>query len=215
MTVIPRRRTLAGALALLAALTVTSCSDLADELDREANPERRPTPTAADLSVVPVPGPDPTPSTLEPACSKDGLMATAGRTDAAMGLRAMSITLTNCGKKPYAVKGYPAVRVLNGSRGNVDGVKVLKGPDAITTAVSDPAPRAITLKPGESATTALVWRNTVTDVTKPAPVGTYVDLSPEPGRPALLVQPVDGKIDIGTSGELGTTVWQKPDPQAN
>jgi hypothetical protein len=82
------------------------------ELDRERNPERRPTPTqtraappTASASATPEPSPS-VPVQQACGCPLSGVRIDAGRVDAAMGLRGMTLTLTNCGKMSRMVNGY-------------------------------------------------------------------------------------------------------------
>ncbi|TDD93854.1 DUF4232 domain-containing protein [Actinomadura rubrisoli] len=143
---------------------------------------------------------DPNPVT-PPPCSPDGISVTAREPDAAMGLRAMAVTLLNCGKKPYRLNGYPALRVLDENRQPFD-VKIVRGP----TEVKDPGPKPLTLRPGRSAQVIVVWRNTVTYTETTAVKGTYLELVPSPGRPPQTVRP-NGSLDLGTTALLKTTAW--------
>ncbi|MBC9712626.1 DUF4232 domain-containing protein [Streptomyces sp. TRM66268-LWL] len=215
MTRISVRPVLALVLAATLTTLATGCSSLADELEREADPARAS--QAADDAPAPAPSvPDPDDLEIEPSaahsatdCGAESLRATASLVDAAMGLRAMSITFTNCGTSTYEVNGYPAVTVLDADREPV-AIEVLKGTDGISTGLRNTKPTAIRLQPGESVLTTLTWRNTVTDATRPAPHGTYFDIAPAPGRGSHVVQPADGgPIDIGSTAQLGTSAWEK------
>ncbi|WP_258564042.1 DUF4232 domain-containing protein [Streptomyces himalayensis] len=68
-----------------------------------------------------------------------------------MGLRAQTVTLTNCGKQPYSLNGYPSVRVLDENGKAMDGVKAVQGTDSIPhgpaggrgTGAADPGARRV------------------------------------------------------------------------
>jgi hypothetical protein len=147
----------------------------------------------------------PTPA-LTPAC-RGGVLITAGPVDAAMGLRALGIELRNCGTVPYRVEGFPVVRVLDGGRQPLD-VAVSNGSEPVSAADSyDVPPRPVLLQPGETAQAGVLWRNTVTDSTRPATTGTYLQVAPAVGEPVQLVAP-EGGIDIGTTGRLAVNAWR-------
>ncbi|MFH8349062.1 DUF4232 domain-containing protein [Streptomyces sp. NPDC018045] len=153
-----------------------------------------------------VPPAKPAPSRTAPACPEDGVVIKGSRVDAAMGTRAMGITLTNCGKRPYQVNGYAGVRVLDEDRKPLD-VQVDHGSDV----VDDVGPETVTLRPGEHVRAVLMWRNRVTDVTGPAVNGAFLALTPAEGggRPQLVRE----LIDLGTTGELGITAWHREGPK--
>ena len=91
-----------AALACVLALAASGCG-LSAELDRERNPDRTPTPSqtrAAPPSATPEPSPA-VPVQPEHGCPRSGVRVDTGPVNAAMGLRAMSLTLTNCGERPY------------------------------------------------------------------------------------------------------------------
>ncbi|WP_371667794.1 DUF4232 domain-containing protein [Streptomyces sp. NBC_00289] len=158
----------------------------------------------------PGPGPGPEPSE---ACST-GIRVTAGPVDAAMGLRAMDVTLLNCGTDTYRVKGYPGLRLLDDDQQTVTGVSMIHGSGGITGLPGfDDPPRAVSLRPGETATAGLVWRNTVTDVGGPVDVP-YLTVEARPGALPLLVTP-DGGLDLGTTGRLGVSAWRATAPDAS
>ncbi|MFE7763364.1 DUF4232 domain-containing protein [Streptomyces sp. NPDC057438] len=209
MIPIPVRR--AFRVLLVAALTpaVAGCG-LAEELDRERDPDRTEPSAAVSSAGTGAPEgsrvPEPTGSAPATACSPSGVRMVPGLVEAAMGLRAMGVVLTNCGTKPYTLKGYPAIRLLDAEGQPYDDVRVLRGSRHLTTGVPDFGPRTVTLKPGESARTELVWRNTVDEADTPGVYAPTLSIAPQPGRPAELLDP-EGDIDLGTTGRLGTTAW--------
>jgi hypothetical protein len=149
-------------------------------------------------------GAEPTAQDAAP-CPEAGLRVQAEEPDAAMGLRAMTVYVTNCGKTSQTVSGYPAAHVLDEDHNRVK-VTIHQGM-SVTTAVDDPAPDRITLKPGERALTVLAWRNTVTDSTVVATTGAYLEVTlVAGGKPE--VTPV--MIDLGNTGKLDVTAWRRP-----
>ncbi|MEU3737550.1 DUF4232 domain-containing protein [Streptomyces sp. NPDC032198] len=221
MTVIPFRHV--AVLAATVALLATGCG-LSEELEREADPGRTASAqggrsgTEGGLSAPT--GPDsPTggparagapevPEAASPACPASGVRIEGGVVSAAMGLRAMSVTLTNCGKDTYRLKGYPKLRVLDEHREPLD-VQILEGTEPIMTRDDDPgAHHSVSLKRGQQAYTVLAWRNTVTDTTTTAVSGTYLKVTPAPGTSPATVTP-EGRIDLGNTGRIGTTAWQR------
>jgi hypothetical protein len=137
-----------------------------------------------------------------PACPASGLLLRVGEVSGAMGLRALGIELVNCGTRPYAVQGYPDVRILD-----VDGrpldLQVFHGGSAIAAVESvDAPPLPVTVKPGASAWATVLWRTTARD-------GVDLQVAPLPGRPWLTVRP-GGGIDLGDTGRLGVGPWTAP-----
>jgi hypothetical protein len=224
-------------------LLLTGCGSLVTELDREAapagGPSASPSPTPSYSGGVraetPDPGvqygatpstpaepydtalPAPRPSTPAPAptdCPEAGARLTMDLVNAAMGLRATSVTLTNCGPDTYKLNGYPSIRVQTAD-GTLLDVQVLQGTSGITTS-DDPGPHPVTLKPGESARTDLYWRNTVIDGTESAVNADCISLAltDASAGPRQTLCPSDGPFDLGTTGKLGTTAWQRYDPNA-
>jgi hypothetical protein len=126
-----------------------------------------------------------------------------------MGLRVVGLHLENCSDHPYRLSGFPQIRLLDLHHRPVTGVSVLHGSGGISTGTDfDKAPRAMTLAPGERATSGLMWRNTVTDGT-PVDVP-YVSLAPRPGAPTVTVTP---ELDLGTTGKLAVSPWQQDGPR--
>ncbi|MFE5142573.1 DUF4232 domain-containing protein [Streptomyces fagopyri] len=151
----------------------------------------------------PAPGPSPAVA-LPPAghCPPSGVRVGADRVDGAMGLRAMTLTLTNCSGRPYRVNGYPSVRVLDAKGAPLTGVRTVQGTDQVPMAPEDPGAEPFTLSPGESARSALYWRMAAEN-------GTYLRVVPQKGRPAVNVRPPE-TLDIGPENTLGTTAWASP-----
>ncbi|MER7675911.1 DUF4232 domain-containing protein [Streptomyces sp. NPDC096934] len=135
-------------------------------------------------------------------CPPSGVRVDAGRVDAAMGLRAMTLTLTNCSGRPYRLNGHPSVRVLDEKGAALTGVRTVQGTDQVPMAPEDPGAHPLTLGPGESARAALYWRMAAEN-------GTYLRVVPQPGRAAVNVRPPE-TLDIGPENTLGTTAWTLP-----
>ena len=157
-------------------------------------------------------GPDtpvpPTGASASPECPAAGVRLELSEVNAAMGLRVLGVVLTNCGRSPYRVQGYPAVRALDDRRAELR-VRVLHGVEDITSALPnrDGPPSPVVLQPGESADAVVVWRNTYTDVTRPPILAPYLRIAPEPGRRAEVLAP-EGGVDLGSTGRLGVSPWQ-------
>lgn len=138
-------------------------------------------------------------------CPASGIRVYADRGDAAMGLRVVGLHLENCGTRDYTVEGYPLLELLDSGMKPVEGVRVLKGSEEITTGAGpDEPPRRVVLRPTEAATASLVWRNTTeagTAVTVP-----YVRVRAKAGADPVTVTP---GLDLGTTGRLGVRPWKK------
>ncbi|MGW1023748.1 DUF4232 domain-containing protein [Streptomyces sp. NPDC002577] len=195
----------------LSAITASGCG-LSAELDRERDPERGPEPSVtssapptAARTPAPVRSPGQRPGSSgrvqdETGCPTSGVRISAGPVDGAMGLRAQTVMLTNCGKRPYRLNGYPSVRVLDENGKVMDGVKAVQGTDSIPMAPRDePEPRPLTLEPGESAQTSLLWR-------MGAGAGAYLRIAPKAGGEPVTVRMTE-PLDIGPEQQLGTTAW--------
>ncbi|MFF8610438.1 DUF4232 domain-containing protein [Streptomyces sp. NPDC015346] len=139
-------------------------------------------------------------------CPASGVKVSTGAVNAAMGLRAMPVTLTNCGGGARRLNGYPDVRVRDVENERMD-VTVLKGPEPITQ-LDDPGPHPMTLAPGESARSVFVWRYSAVDAATLRGSGVYVEIGPAAGAERQTVEP-EGGLDVGETGLLGTTAWQK------
>ncbi|MFG2374026.1 DUF4232 domain-containing protein [Streptomyces sp. NPDC048504] len=142
-----------------------------------------------------------------PVCPHEGIRVTAGPVNPAMGLRAMDLTLENCGTRAFRVEGYPEVRLLDRDQQHVTGVSVIHGSGGIATVTGfDDPPDAVTLAPGERASAGLLWRNTTTGFDGAAYVH-YLTVAARSGSLPLLLRP-DGGLDLGTTGRLGVGPWR-------
>ncbi|MGY0062142.1 DUF4232 domain-containing protein [Streptomyces sp. LZ34] len=194
----------AGLLGLLTACGTKPASETA------AAPVPPPAPSVAPIDPSKRPYGDlssPTPA-APPTCPESGVYVRAEEPSAAMGLRAMTLELVNCGKRTYTLRGYPTIRVLD-EDGKALDIRVSHGSAGIATLDNfDAAPRQVTLRPKETAVAGLVWRNTVTDATTPAVNGSQVEITPAAGRPA---QTVTALLDLGNTGKLGVSPWSTPE----
>jgi hypothetical protein len=119
-----------------------------------------------------------------------------------MGLRVQTVTLTNCGDTVRQVKGYPRVRLLD-EDGEPLEVKIDRGARRVTTAIKDPGPKAVTVRPGRSAAFTLAWRNTYGGTTRPPTAGATLVVTTGSGR-----QRINGLFDLGSTNLLGVTAWK-------
>ncbi|MFC1400806.1 MULTISPECIES: DUF4232 domain-containing protein [Streptacidiphilus] len=167
-------------------------------------PDTSPLPTSGQYGVVSA-----SPSvTATPVCPASGIRFETGEPDAAMGLRAVTIRLVDCGTRPYKLDGYPGIRVLD-QDGSPLTVAVSHGSEAISRVDSFDRPaEPLTLQPGERAEFGLIWRNTVTDATVVAADGASVEITPAPGRPAQTFTP-GYTIDLGNTGKIGVSAWHR------
>ncbi|ONK12381.1 DUF4232 domain-containing protein [Streptomyces sp. MP131-18] len=142
-----------------------------------------------------------------PGCADSGVRVTAGLVEAAMGLRVLSIELTNCGTEPYAVHGYPQLTLLDARLRPLDAEVAEGSADIAVVEGFDDAPEPFTLRPGERATAGLLWRNTVLGGQGAPVVAEHIRAAPAPGEEGQVLTP-DGGIDLGTTGEAGVQAWR-------
>jgi hypothetical protein len=176
----------------MAAFVVLAVAGCADPPAPRADP-------AADV-VTPTPSADPAPATA--SCPADGGAVSAGPVDGALGARAVTLFLVNCGSDPYAVEGYPGIGLLDEEHRAI-AVQVLEEPDPIGNGAPGPGPGPLTLAPGEQARAVLLWRNTVEVGLENTP-GSFVAVTPVPGDEERLVE-LD--VDLGTTGRLTVGPW--------
>lgn len=159
-----------------------------------ALPDRPPPPPAQG------PGPTPTGSTTRADCPSSGVVVGMGEIEAALGHRAVGLTLTNCGSKPYRVYGYPSVRALD-EAGDPLPVPVNPGSSYMG---NDPGPKEVMLKPGGTMRSLLAWVSTPTggDLIE----GDALEIAPAPGLQARTF-PLKGN-DVRLLDELNMTAWR-------
>jgi hypothetical protein len=164
--------------------------------------------SACTAAPPPVP-PSPTPSA--DACPT-GVEYAVGGEEAASGLRVLTLTLTNCGTEVVRLQGYPSVTVLDADREPLT-IAVGHGSFGISPVEAfDAEPQPVTVGPGESAVTGLLWRNTYGDTSAPPAVGEHLELAVATGRPAQVFTPTRSNgdpvtIDLGSTGKLGLRPW--------
>ncbi|MEU6381465.1 DUF4232 domain-containing protein [Streptomyces sp. NPDC046909] len=139
-------------------------------------------------------------------CPASGVHVYADEGDAAMGLRVVGLHLVNCGTRPYRLDGYPELQLLDEDHESVDGVRLLRGTEQISTALGgEGSPTPVVLQPGEAAQTTIAWRNT-TEAGVGDPVNApYVRVRPKTGAAPVTVVP---ELDLGTTGKLGVGPWK-------
>ncbi|MEH1099659.1 DUF4232 domain-containing protein [Micromonospora sp. CPCC 205561] len=182
-------------LAVCGLVLLGACSPAGDLPSVEPAPSRVPRGTAPASGAAPTAG-----------CPDSGVHISSPGTSAAMGLRALGLELVNCGTEPYRLDGYPVPRLFDGD-GDPIPVRVIDGAEGITSGFDDP-PRPLILRPGERAGAAVLWRNLVTDPTVVATAGERLEVAPAVGRSAQVVG-LDGPIDLGNTGRIGVSAWQK------
>ncbi|TXJ74507.1 DUF4232 domain-containing protein [Streptomyces lavendulae] len=138
-------------------------------------------------------------------CPPSGIRLGNDAGDAAMGLRVVGLRLENCGKRDYTLDGYPRLELLDDDLAPVHGVRIFHGSGGIGTGTGfdDPA-RPLVLKPGESAVSGLMWRDTTefgTAVDVP-----YVRVRAKEGAAPVTVTP---HLDLGTTGKLAVRAWTR------
>ncbi|SFX00255.1 Protein of unknown function [Streptomyces atratus] len=144
-------------------------------------------------------GPGPTP-TVRAGCPSSGVVVDMGEVEAALGHRAVGLTLTNCGSKPYRVHGYPSVRALD-EAGDRLPVPVNPGSSYMGT---DRGPQEVMLEPGKTMRSLLAWVSTPTggDLIE----GDALEIAPAPGLEARTF-PLKGS-DVRLLDELDMTAWR-------
>lgn len=212
-----RRR--ASAVLLAATLTaLTGCSGFLVPAGEGEEPDPAPAVSASRPGLVhaetlpptPTPGADAPgygapaqtcPTSAPPGkCPASGVVVDMGPVETGMMHRAVVLTLTNCGRKPYAVDGYPWVRAL-GEDGRPLPVKVNEDGSYFG---GDPGPKKLLLDPGLTVKSILAWVSTPEggDLIE----GDALAISAAPGLP-VRVFPLEGH-DIRLMDELNTTAWR-------
>ncbi|MFJ8857534.1 DUF4232 domain-containing protein [Streptomyces sp. NPDC102451] len=205
------RRTISAAVFTAATLTLSGCAGFLVPAG-EGEPGPSPSPAAPTRPDAAAPAPDagpatdgpaplaPTPAASASGCPDSGVVVDMGPVQTAMFSRAVILTLTNCGKKPYRVHGYPSVRAL-GEDGKRIPVPVNAGGSMFG---NDEGPEEVELKPGASVTSTLAWVSTQEggDLIE----GDALEIAAAPDTGAR-VFPLEGH-DIRLMDELNTTAWR-------
>ncbi|MGI5193742.1 DUF4232 domain-containing protein [Streptomyces sp. CA-288835] len=192
----------AAVLVCLLALSASGCG-LSAELERERNPDPGPRPSSTPPAVSAAPVPESSASVPVQAaggCPSSGVRLGTGLINGAMGLRGMTLTLTNCGERPFELNGYPSVTVLDEAGEPFPDVRTVEGTDQVPMASGGPGPEPLTLAPGETAQAGLVWRMHAED-------GVYLRVTPQKGHETVTVRP-EQALDIGPDNVLGTSPWK-------
>jgi len=199
-----RRRGRAALVAFAALVAVAGCGD-APAGPVTASPSAVATPPEPVSTATATATAKATAKATARPCPPDGVLVTAGPVDGALGLRAVTLRLTNCGRSSYTVAGYPDVAVLDdaGRRVPVDVTRGARAGDP----VEDPGPATTVLRRGETAEAALLWRllveaNGADSVTGPLTVDLGTGEAPQ--LPGL-------DVDLGTSRRVTVTAWQRPE----
>ncbi|EHM30123.1 hypothetical protein SPW_1423 [Streptomyces sp. W007] len=132
-------------------------------------------------------------------------MVTMGEVLTAMMSRAVALTLTNCGSKPYRVDGYPSVQAL-GEDGERLPVKVNPAGSQFGR---DHGPQALTLKPGATVRSMLAWVSTQEGGELVMADALELAAAPDAGA---RVYPLEGH-DIRYMDELNVTAWRAELPE--
>ncbi|WP_251146196.1 DUF4232 domain-containing protein, partial [Streptomyces sp. McG3] len=138
-------------------------------------------------------------------CPASGAVVTMGEVLTAMMSRAVALTLTNCGSKPYRVDGYPSVQAL-GEDGERLPVKVNPAGSQFGR---DRGPEALTLKPGGTARSMLAWVSTQEGGELVMADALELAAAPDAGA---RVHPLEGH-DIRYMDELNITAWRAELPE--
>ncbi len=140
------------------------------------------------------------------SCPASGVRVHADEGSAAMGLRAVSLRLENCGTRVTRLNGYPLLQLLYEQQ-LLGDVRVLHGGGAIATGTgADGEPQPLAVRPGEWVYAVLVWRNTVDCGTDEPVHAPYVRVRAKPGADPVMVTP---ELDVGTTGWVGIGPWKK------
>lgn len=163
-------------------------------------------PSSPDIATGPAIRPSPTPSpTPTEGCPASGLVVDMGPVEAALGHRAVGLTLTNCGSEPHRVNGYPSVQAVD-ENGDALPVKVNPGSSYFG---NDKGPEEVMLAPGKTMRSLLVWVSTPTggDLIE----GDALEIAPAPGLEPRTF-PLEGS-DVRLLDEFNMTGWRTVTPE--
>ncbi|MGW7052004.1 DUF4232 domain-containing protein [Streptomyces sp. NPDC054887] len=184
-------------------LALSGCEFLVPDGEGEPRTVRtaKPLPSPS-ATVAPVPSVSGSPTDVARAagCSSGGPEVSMGEVEAALGHRAVGLTLTNCGKDPHQVFGYPSVQALR-TDGEVLDVWVRRGSSYMGR---DEGPVPVLLAPGESVRSLLSW--TSNPKTGRLQQASALEIAPAAGEKARRF-PLEGS-DVRTVDELTLTAWR-------
>ncbi|MFD0022068.1 DUF4232 domain-containing protein [Streptomyces sp. NPDC058382] len=160
----------------------------------------KPSPPAVATGPVARPPGRQTPAPSATGCPASGLVVDMGPVEAALGHRAVGLTLTNCGAEPARVDGYPSVQAVD-ENGDALPVKVNPGSSYFG---QDKGPEEVMLAPGKTMKSLLVWVSTPTggDLIE----GDALEIAPAPGLEARSF-PLEGS-DVRLLDEFNMTGWR-------
>ncbi|WP_329212292.1 DUF4232 domain-containing protein [Streptomyces sp. NBC_00683] len=214
------RKTMSAVVIMAGALALPGCSGFLVPAG-EGEPGRTPSASSTEraqtggVRAEPLPAPSVSadapaqgaPSTDAPTadCPASGVRVDVGPVQTAMFHRAVTLTLVNCGTKPYSVNGYPSVRAL-GEDGERIPVPVNAGGSMFG---NDQGAKGVTLKPGGTVRSVLAWVSTKEggDLIE----GDALEIAPAPDTGAR-VFPLEGH-DLRLMDELNTTAWRTELPE--
>ncbi|WP_069173073.1 DUF4232 domain-containing protein [Streptomyces griseus] len=142
----------------------------------------------------------PAPEATTAGCPASGAVVEMSEVQAAMFHRAVTLTLTNCGKKPYRVHGYPSVRAL-GENGERLPVPVNAGGSMFG---NDEGPQEVMLKPGGTVTSVLAWVSTKEGGDLIEGDALEIAAAPDAGARTFPLE----SHDVRLMDELNTTAWR-------
>lgn len=205
------RRTIPVSVLTAAALALSGCAGfLVPAGEGEPGPDTGPagaarpsppvaTPEAGATTGAPAQG-TPGPAASGEGCPASGAAVETGPVGTAVFHRAVTLTLTHCGKQPCRVHGYPSVRAL-GDDGERIPVPVNAGGSMFG---NDEGPEEIMLEPGASVRSTLAWVSTEEggDLIE----GDALEIAAAPDAGARVL-PLEGH-DMRLRDEFDTTAWR-------
>jgi hypothetical protein len=141
---------------VVAVVLISGCGT--EVASKGAPPPATPVPTG-EATGGPIPTPPPK------VCPASGAQVSVGPVEAALGHRAVVLTVTNCRTETLTLKGYPSVVVLDYWRKPL-GTAVAH--DSSYLAI-DPGPARVKLAQGQTAVSVVAWSNTVAAGSDPRP----------------------------------------------
>lgn len=212
------RRRISVVLSAATLTALTGCSGFLVPAGEGEEPDPTPSASAPRSGTVrpETPPPTPAPGADAPAqtgpasappgkCPASGAVVTMGEVLAVMMSRAVVLTLTNCGSKPYRVDGYPSVQAL-GEDGERLPVKVNPAGSQFGR---DQGPEAISLKPGATVRSMLAWVSTQEGGELVMADALELAAAPDAGA---RVYPLEGH-DLRYMDELNITAWRAELPE--